>query len=262
MNELDGDRSKVILIPRALGESQRLDEDRILILKEDDFFGKKERGRSSSSYESFQKQAKHLSFGDLKPGDFVVYTKHGIGLYEGLKIMNIDGVESEYIQLCYKDRDRLYLPVYRVGQLQKYSAGSANITPDKLGGTAWEKTKVKVKAHLRDIASELLLLYAKRAELHRSSFKFFEADVLQFEKGFPYEETQDQMRAIAEISKDLMSTRPMDRLICGDVGFGKTEVAMRAAFLRRPTTKSEWGCSPHDYFDLSTLEKLLKNVLR
>lgn len=258
VNELDGDRSKVILIPRAIAESQRLDEDRILILKEDDFFGKKERGRSSSSYESFQKQAKRLSFGDLKPGDFVVYTKHGIGLYEGLKIMNIDGVESEYIQLCYKDRDRLYLPVYRVGQLQKYSAGSASITPDKLGGTAWEKTKVKVKAHLRDIASELLLLYARRAELHRNSFKFFEDDVLQFEKGFPYEETQDQMRAIAEISKDLMSTRPMDRLICGDVGFGKTEVAMRAAFFVAHNQKQVGVLAPTTILTFQHLETFKK----
>jgi transcription-repair coupling factor (superfamily II helicase) len=227
----DHDPRVITLIPRTLPESQRFDDDRIIFLREDDFFGRKERSRSVSAYEDFQKQARRLNFGDLKPGDYAVHVKHGIGLYEGLKIMMIDGAESEFIQLSYKDKARLYLPVYRVGQLQKYSGGTTNVTPDKLGGVAWERTKIKVKAHLKDIASELLVLYAKRAEIQRNPFKFFEDDILLFEKGFPYDETDDQLRAIDDIFKDLRSHRPMDRLICGDVGFGKTEVAMRAAFL-------------------------------
>lgn len=230
LSDQDADSQLVHIIPRNLIESLRLDEEKIVFLRDEDFYGKKQRSRETSGAQDFQKQAKRLSFGDLKPGDLVAHTKHGVGQYEGLKLMNINGVESEYIQVGYKDKDKLYLPVYRVGQLQKFS-GSANTSIlDKLGGVAWEKTKSKVKAHVRDIASDLLALYAKRAEMHRPPFVFKDEEILLFENRFPYEETEDQMRAINDISKDLRSTKPMDRLICGDVGFGKTEVAMRAAF--------------------------------
>lgn len=230
LSEQDSDSQLVHIVPRGLSESLRLDEEKIIFLRDEDFYGKKQRSRETSGAQDFQKQAKRLAFGDLKPGDLVAHTKHGVGQYEGLKIMNINGVESEYIQVGYKDKDKLYLPVYRVGQLQKFS-GVANTTIlDKLGGTAWEKTKSKVKAHVRDIASDLLALYAKRAEMHRPPFIFKESEIQLFENKFPYEETEDQMRAINDISRDLRSTKPMDRLICGDVGFGKTEVAMRAAF--------------------------------
>ncbi|MBX3033634.1 MAG: transcription-repair coupling factor [Bdellovibrionaceae bacterium] len=230
LNEEDRNPRAVHLIPKSFSESLRLEEERLIFLKEDDFFGRKDRRRAPSAVDDFQSQAKRLAFGDLKPGDLVVHVKHGIGQYEGLKIMNIGGVESEYIQVAYKDKDKLYLPVYRVGQLQKYSGATNTSILDKLGGTGWEKTKTKVRAHLRDVASDLLALYAKRAEAHRPAFVFNDGDILQFEKGFPFEETDDQLRAIADIRKDLGSTRPMDRLVCGDVGFGKTEVAMRAAF--------------------------------
>lgn len=228
--EQDQSPRLVHVLPRSFGESVRLDDERLVFLGEDDFFGKKERRRKSSGAEDFQSQAKRLAFGDLKPGDLVVHVKHGVGQYEGLKIMAIGGVESEYIQVSYKDKDKLYLPVYRVGQLQKYSGAANPNLLDKLGGTSWEKTKSKVRAHLRDLAADLLTLYAKRAEAHRPAFRFNENDLLLFEKGFPFEETEDQLRAIDDIRRDLSSTKPMDRLICGDVGFGKTEVAMRAAF--------------------------------
>lgn len=218
------------LIPRFLSESLRVEEEKIIFLREEDFFGKKDRIRSVQSAEDFQKQAKRLNFGDLKPGDLVVHIKHGIGQYEGLKVMTINGVESEFIQLSYKEKDKLYLPVYRVSQLQKYSSSISASLLDKLGGSSWEKTKIKVKNHLKDIASELLALYAKRAEMHRPPFKLSESEAQLFEKGFPFQETDDQLRSINDIIKDLSSSKPMDRLICGDVGFGKTEVAMRAAF--------------------------------
>ncbi len=230
LSEQDQNSSLIHLIPRSLSESLRLDEEKIIFLRDEDFYGKKQRSRETSASQDFQKNAKRLSFGDLKPGDLVVHVKHGIGVYEGLKLMNISGVESEYIQVGYKDKDKLYLPVYRVGQLQKFSGSGATSILDKLGGTAWEKTKLKVKGHVKDIAAELLVLYAKRAEMHRPAFPFQEDEISQFENGFPYEETADQNRAINDIQKDLRSTKPMDRLICGDVGFGKTEVAMRAAF--------------------------------
>ncbi len=227
------DNKMITLIPRPLNETIQLVEEKIIFLRDDDFFGRKQRSSKASagtSYEQFTNQAKSLSFGDLKPQDLVVHTKHGIGVYEGLKIMNIGGVESEYIQVAYKDKDKLYLPVYRVGQLQKFSGSSATSVLDKLGGTGWEKTKIKVKSHLRDIASELLKLYATRSEITRQPLPLDDFAYSQFEKAFPFDETNDQLRAIADLQKDLSSDKPMDRLICGDVGFGKTEVCMRATF--------------------------------
>ena len=143
--EQEHNPSTVHIIPRALIESLRLEEERIVFLRDEDFWGKKQRARSTSGSEDFQKQAKRLSFGDLKPGDLVVHVKHGVGVYEGLKIMQISGIDSEYIQVGYKDKDKLYLPVYRVGQLQKYSGASQTTVLDKLGGPGWEKTKAKVK---------------------------------------------------------------------------------------------------------------------
>ncbi|MFP5518385.1 MAG: transcription-repair coupling factor [Bdellovibrionia bacterium] len=224
------DSSLVHIIVRGLSESLRLPEERLLFLRDDDFFGKKAR-HSSSAAEDFQKNAKRLSFGDLKVGDYVVHVKHGIGTYEGLRLMSIGGVESEYIQVAYKDKDKLYLPVYRVGQLQKYAGATASIILDKLGGSGWEKTTAKVKKHLKDIASELIQLYAKRAEIKRTPLTWDESDVIKFENNFPFEETEDQLRALRDITRDFQREQPMDRLVCGDVGFGKTEVAMRAAFL-------------------------------
>lgn len=215
----------------TIPESWRAEEELVIFLREDDFFGHRERRTRSSAADDFQSRARRLSFGDLKPGDLVVHTKHGVGQYEGLKIMAINGVDNEFIQVAYKDKDKLYLPVYRVGQLQKYSGAATTSVLDKLGGTSWEKTKSKVKGHLRDIASELLALYAKRAEMHRPPLAFDTEQIFRFEQSFPFEETEDQLRAISDIRHDLASTKPMDRLICGDVGFGKTEVAMRAAFL-------------------------------
>lgn len=219
------------LFAESLPESFRLPDDRLIFIREEDLLGRKGRTKQLTASEDFQTKARRMSFGDLKPGDYVVHVKHGIGIYEGLKVMPIAGADSEFIQIAYKDKDKLYLPVYNVGQLQKYSGAAAQIGLDKLGGIGWEKTKTKVRAHLRDIASDLLNLYAKRAEIHRPAFQFNENDYAAFEAAFPYDETDDQLRAISDFKKDLKSTRPMDRLICGDVGFGKTEVAMRAAFV-------------------------------
>ncbi|KYG66692.1 transcription-repair coupling factor [Bdellovibrio bacteriovorus] len=258
LQEQDRDAGLVHVIPRGLVESLRLDEEKIVFLRDEDFYGKKLRSRDSSGAQDFQKQAKRLAFGDLKPGDLVVHVKHGVGQYEGLKLMNISGVESEYIQVGYKDKDKLYLPVYRVGQLQKFSGAAATSVLDKLGGTAWEKTKTKVKSHVRDIASDLLALYAKRAELHRPPFEFKESEISLFENGFPYEETEDQLRAINDIEKDLHSTKPMDRLICGDVGFGKTEVAMRAAFFAVQARKQVALLAPTTVLTFQHFETLKK----
>lgn len=230
---LEKSKSFIYLLPRDLEDSILINDDRVIFLKDVDFLGKKQKSKSAaqtSSYEEFNKNAKRLNFGDLKVNDLVVHVKHGVGVYEGLKIMNIGGVESEYIQIAYKDKDKLYLPVYRVGQLQKFSSSASTSVLDKLGGTGWEKTKIKVKSHLKDIAAELLQLYSKRSEIKRDPLEVETTDYQKFEYDFPYDETNDQIRAITDINKDFASEKPMDRLVCGDVGFGKTEVAMRATF--------------------------------
>lgn len=245
-------------LQRPCFESLRIEDEKIIFLREEDFFGKKSRASTLSSSDEFQKQAKRLNFGDLKPGDLVVHIKHGIGQYEGLKVMPVNGIDSEFIQLSYKEKDKLYLPVYRVGQLQKYSGAADAIPLDKLGGTSWEKTKIKVKSHLKDIASELLALYAKRAEIQRPAFLLNDEEIQKFEFGFPYEETEDQQRSIDDIYKDMKSTKPMDRLVCGDVGFGKTEVAMRAVFFAIESKKQVAVLAPTTVLSFQHFENFKK----
>lgn len=217
------------VLAKALPESLRYVNEPYLFLRDEDFFGKRSRTRSHRTSGTLANRAHALSFGDLKPGDAVIHKLHGLGVYQGLKVMPIQGVDAEFIQLEYKDGDKLYLPIFRVNQIQKYSGGGAkNI--DKLGGSQWNRIKKKVKKQVQDIASELLKLYAQRAKVKRPSFSVPGHDFLAFENSFPYEETDDQLKTINDVLSDMTSDKPMDRLICGDVGFGKTEIAMRAAF--------------------------------
>lgn len=225
------DPNLIHIVPRGLSESLRLPDEQLVFLRDEDFFGKKQRRpREHKTSGTLEQRAQAVSFADLKPGDPVVHVLHGIGIYEGLKVMSIGGIEAEFITLSYKDGDKLYLPIYRINQIQKYSGPRGVHLVDKLGGTQWQKTKIKVRNHLREIAAELLQLYAKRSQINRLPFPPNDDDFASFEAAFPYDETEDQLKAIDDIVKDMTSDRPMDRLVCGDVGFGKTEVAMRAAF--------------------------------
>ncbi len=257
-HEQQNKNSLLHAIPRSLAESVRLDEEKIIFLRDLDFLGKKERLRDATSESNLQKAARRLSFGDLKPGDLVVHVKHGIGRYEGLKVMKIDNADAEFLQIGYKETDRLYLPVYKVGMLQRFSGAAQTTILDKLGGTAWAKTKAKVKNHLKDIAAELLTLYAKRKEAVRPEFEILESDRRAFDADFPYEETEDQLRAVSEIVKDFRSPHPMDRLICGDVGFGKTEIAMRAAFFAVQNKKQVCVLAPTTVLTFQHLETFRK----
>lgn len=252
------DLKKITIIPRFFTETCLMVEEKIIFLRSDDFFGKKQRAELQNAYEQFSSKAKSLAFGDLKPNDLIVHIKHGVGVYEGLKIMNIGGAESEFIQIAYKDKDKLYIPVYRVGQLQKFSGHAQVGVLDKLGGTGWEKTKIKVRAHLHDIAAELLELYAKRTTITRSPMPIDDLIYHQFENSFPYDETVDQLKAIADIQKDFSSSKPMDRLICGDVGFGKTEVSMRAAFQAVQNKKQVAVLAPTTVLTFQHLETFKK----
>lgn len=223
------DKKKVHFLPVSLSASfQSLTESCSFIGVE--HFLKKAETRTSSLKTNLS-HAEALSFSELREGDPIVHTLHGVALYLGLRVMNIAGVEAEFLELKFKDNDKLFLPIYRLNQVHKYAgAGGAHIL-DKLGGKQWEKTKAKVQTRLREMANELVELYAKRTTVQRSPYIVNSHELAQFEDAFAYEETPDQLKALDDIKADLAQSRPMDRLICGDVGFGKTEVAMRAAFL-------------------------------
>jgi transcription-repair coupling factor (superfamily II helicase) len=168
---------------------------------------------------------------DLTPGDYVVHLDHGIGRYDGLKEITSDGRTGEFMQLTYADDARLYVPLERMDLVQKYrTLGEARVELDRLGGTGWQTRKKRVRKQLAEMAERLLALYAERRVATGAAFSPDSAWQREFEDAFEFEETPDQARAIAEVKRDMERAEPMDRLLCGDVGYGKTEVAMRAAF--------------------------------
>ena len=171
-------------------------------------------------------------FRDLKPGDYVVHIDHGVGRFDGLKVLNLGaGKESEFMQLVYGDEAKLFVPVERMDLVSRYSSAEGNQPSlDKLGSIGWQQKKAKAKRQMRDMADELLRLYAERKLVQGYSFAADSPWQDEFENAFPYELTVDQATAIDDLKRDMEATTPMDRLLCGDVGFGKTEVAMRAAF--------------------------------
>jgi transcription-repair coupling factor (superfamily II helicase) len=199
----------------------------LVVLTEEEIFGPKARRRPA--------QPPGPGVGDLRDlaeGDYVVHASHGVGRYLGLVKLEIRGVPADFLLLEYQGGDRLYLPVYRMNQVHKWSAGDG-VEPklDRLGGLTWAKKTSKVRTEVRQLAEELLQLYAQRAALQGHAFGEPDATYRELEATFPFTETPDQLKAVDEVMRDLAAPRPMDRLICGDVGFGKTEVALRAAFL-------------------------------
>lgn len=170
-------------------------------------------------------------FQDLKTGDYVVHNDYGIGLFAGLVRLEIEGISREFIEIHYRDGDKLYVPVEDLKLVQRYTPVGPNLPPlDKLGSQSWEKTKERTRKAVEKLARDLLELYARRKATPGYSFSPGGLWEEEFEKTFPYEETEDQLKSIEEVKKDMEAPYPMDRLLCGDVGFGKTEVAMRAAF--------------------------------
>lgn len=177
------------------------------------------------------KEGEKVVFADLKIGDYVVHRRYGIGIYIGVNTIQADGTIKDYIKIKYKDDDILYIPTNDLDSIRKYIGGDA-IQPkiNRLGTKDWENTKTKVKNNLREVAKELIELYAKREKAQGFQFTPDTPWQNEFEARFPYQETHDQLRCIEEVKKDMEMTKPMDRLLCGDVGYGKTEVALRAAF--------------------------------
>ena len=180
---------------------------------------------------SIFKEGKKVVFADLNVGDYIVHATHGIGQYIGIHTLTVDGIKRDYIKLKYKDEDTLYIPTSQLDSIRKYMGAGENAPKlNRLGSKEFANTKAKVKAGLKDIAKGLIELYAKRRQAVGYSFSKDTVWQKDFEDAFPYQETDDQLRCIEEVKKDMESPRPMDRLLCGDVGYGKTEVAIRAAF--------------------------------
>jgi transcription-repair coupling factor (superfamily II helicase) len=201
---------------------------RLLIVSDEEIFGKKTHRRK---WRPAREGYFLKSFGELKEGDFVVHTEHGIGRYRGLQKLAVAGIENDFLLLEYLDADKLYLPVDRLDQIQRY-LGPDGRPPkvDKLGGQSWDAVKEKVKKSIREVAEELVAVYAAREVMERSAFSPPDRLYEEFSAAFEFEETPDQARAIEDIHLDMNDAKPMDRLICGDAGFGKTEVAIRASF--------------------------------
>ena len=202
---------------------------KFVVITEGDMFGVEKRKKKRKKYNYEGK--KISSFSELSVGDYVVHESHGLGIYKGIEKIEQDHVIKDYIKVEYGDGGNLYLPATRLEGIQKYAGADAKVPKlNKLGGTEWTKTKTKVRTAVREIAKELVELYAARQDAE--GFQYGPDTVWQkeFEEMFPYDETDDQLTAIDDTKRDMESKKIMDRLICGDVGYGKTEVAVRAAF--------------------------------
>jgi transcription-repair coupling factor (superfamily II helicase) len=207
-----------------------LPSERLRVLTAQDIFDEME---TPPTLRRFRRAQRHLflsDFRDLKAGDYVVHMDHGIGQFCGLKTITLQDGSREFVLLTYQDGARLYVPVERLDLVQKYSSVGGTHPPlDRLGGTSWERTKSRIKRSMRDMAGELLRLYAQRQMVQGFAFSLDTTWQQEFEDAFEFDLTPDQAEAIAVTKKDMEAVRPMDRLLCGDVGYGKTEVAMRAA---------------------------------
>lgn len=219
---------RIAVFDPGLSAGFELEDVRLLCVRESEIFGR--RRRRLESLRQVHSRAID-SFVDLSPGDYVVHVNYGIGRFLGIDRMRVGGMERDYIKLEYAGEELIFIPIEQVNLIQRY-IGSEGKEPslDRIGGKSWERKKQRVKKAVEDLAERLITLYARRRSATGYAFPPDNEWQLAFEADFPYEETEDQLRAIAEIKADMESPRPMDRLLCGDVGFGKTEVALRAAF--------------------------------
>ncbi len=209
-----------------VGRGFRWSSQHLIVISDEEIFGPKAHKQSKSR----ERQGGFMSFGELKSGDPLVHEEHGIGRYLGVERMTIDGIDNDFLVLAYANQDKLFLPVYRMNQIQPYTGNGKEPRLDRMGGASWHKVRAKAQKAIRHMAGELLNLYAQRAAGQGHAFSAGNELFETFEASFPHEETGDQARTIAEVIKDMELNEPMDRLVLGDVGYGKTEVAMRAAF--------------------------------
>lgn len=220
---------KIHIIQGQLHSGFEVPSQKLVVLTEEEVFAKQTKRPKRNQKLSNAERIK--SYSELKVGDLVVHTNHGIGKYLGIETLEINGLHKDYLHLRYAADDKLYVPVDQIDQVQKY-VGSEEKDPKiyALGGSDWKKVKRKVQSSVEDIADDLIKLYAEREASKGHAFSQDGHEQREFETSFQYSETEDQLRAVEEIKKDMERIRPMDRLLCGDVGYGKTEVAIRAAF--------------------------------
>src|SRR5699024_5460520 len=202
---------------------------KLVLITENELF--KKRTKRPRKRQKLSNAERIKSYQELKVGDYVVHTDHGIGKYLGIETPKVGGKHKDYMLIKYSGDDKLYVPIEQIDLVQKF-VGSEGKEPKlyKLGGSEWKKVKRKVQSSVEDIADDLIKLYAERQARKGHAFSPDTDMQRAFEAAFPYQETQDQLRCIEEIKQDMERERPMDRLLCGDVGYGKTEVAIRAAF--------------------------------
>lgn len=222
-------QGKVQIIEGNLQTGFELPIQKVAVITEEELFNKKPKRTVRPQKLSNAERIK--SYSELKVGDYVVHVNHGIGKYLGIETLEINGVHKDYLNIRYQGTDKLYVPVDQIHLVQKYVASEGK-EPKlyKLGGSEWKKVKKKVQSSVQDIADDLIKLYAEREATKGYAFSPDGDLQREFEMAFPYKETPDQLRSIQEIKRDMERERPMDRLLCGDVGYGKTEVAIRAAF--------------------------------
>lgn len=219
----------VNIVVGAMANGFEMPMEKVVFVTEKELFNKAQKRQVRRQKMSNAERIK--SYSELSPGDYVVHVNHGIGKYTGMETIVVDGSHQDYISILYKDSAKLFIPVTQLHLVQKY-VSSESKTPkvNKLGGTEWTKTKNKVASRVEDIADDLIALYAQREAEEGYAFPLDTKEQIEFENQFPFTETEDQLRSAQEIKKDMEKSRPMDRLLVGDVGYGKTEVAMRAIF--------------------------------
>lgn len=234
VNNFDGDNliaGKSQIIQGQLSSGFELPMHKLAVITEAELFNTKVKRRPIRS-QKLSNAEKIQSYSELKVGDYVVHVNHGIGKYLGITTLEINGVHKDYLQIKYQGTDKLFVPIEQINLVQKYVGATEGKEPKlyKLGGSEWKRVKRKVQSSVQDIADDLIKLYAEREASVGYAFSPDGDMQREFEASFPYKETEDQLRSIQEIKQDMERSRPMDRLLCGDVGYGKTEVALRAAF--------------------------------
>ena len=223
LNEKD-----IIVLPISISQGFIIPELKIIVIQENEIFGRKKRiPRSIATAKTEEIE----SFIDLNPGDYIVHINYGIGLFVGIKRILAAGNERDYVQLEYAEKETLFIPIEQVNLIQKYIAqDNRRVKLDRMGGKSWENRKQKVKQSVEKLAGLLVKIYSERIKISGYAFSKDTDWQTEFEAGFPYQETEDQLRCISEVKLDMEKPYPMDRLVCGDVGYGKTEIALRASF--------------------------------
>ncbi len=223
---------EVVVSIGSLNDGYDFEDLKLYVISDNEVFGDSKNKKKSQTFSSNNKSfTKIKSFLELKPGDYIVHVNHGIGIYKGIKQVEVQGINRDYLNIEYDKQDKLYVPIEQLDLVQKY-IGIEGKSPkvNKLGGSEWAKIKSKTKKSINEVAENLVKLYAERSILKGFPFSKDNPWQKQFEDEFPYVETPDQLGAIEDVKKDMESSKPMDRLLCGDVGYGKTEVALRAVF--------------------------------